>query len=279
MEANPFPFTGAERPRLVPDRVGDAEPAEIVHETGTPQRANLRIRQSELGAGGRRQVSDRSGMPKRVRRLEVDEVRDRRERVVKTITGQHHRQSGLGVDHRVPGRDRVEARQDRLRLARHQLGERRVELLAATPLRELPCRLHAADPERDLRELGQLGDTRRQRDLLALQLAWPAVPVPLLVGAAERLEHIVGQPELLAQRPCDRGVVGDHAVHIAVAGQRELEPDPKATQRRMPRPDPANSRDGAAARCGTRSRTSRTSARCHRRTTSPARARRSDIRR
>ena len=68
---------------------------------------------------------------------------------------------------------------------------------------------------------------------VALELARPAAPVPLLVGAAERLEHLVGQSELLAERARERGVLGDHAVDLAVAGERELEPDAKAVQRRV----------------------------------------------
>jgi hypothetical protein len=38
VESDALPFPGAERPAPVPDRVRDAEPAEVVHEAGAPHR-------------------------------------------------------------------------------------------------------------------------------------------------------------------------------------------------------------------------------------------------
>ena len=42
VQADPFPLAGAERAGLVPDRVGDAQPAELVHEPGAMQRPRPR---------------------------------------------------------------------------------------------------------------------------------------------------------------------------------------------------------------------------------------------
>ena len=138
MQAHPLPFAGAERPRLVPDRVRDPEPAEVVHEPGPPQRANLRLGQPELGAGGRGEVGHRAGVPERVRGLEVDEVRDRRQRGVEPLAGQHHRERGLSLDHSVPRCDCVEAREDRLGVALSKSASAGIELLAAALSSELP---------------------------------------------------------------------------------------------------------------------------------------------
>ena len=115
---------------------------------------------------------------------------------------------------------------------------------------------------------------------VALQLARPAAPVPLLVGGAERLAAppSAARAARRASRAM-RGVLGDHAVHVAVAGERELEADAEAVQRRVARRRAAASRGRRRAGCGARGRTCRTSARCRRRTTSPARARRSGSRR
>ena len=82
-----------------------------------------------------------------------------------------------------------------------------------------------------LHELRELRESRRQRDVLALHSVRPAAPVPLLVGAAEGHEHLVGQPELLGEQSRELGVVGDHILHLAAAGQRELEPHPEAMER------------------------------------------------
>ena len=161
-----------------------------------------------------------------------------------------------------------------------QPGQRRVELLAGALARELPGR-------RRRRRRG----TPPRRTRRAARSAPPAGPPrpsarpasPVRPTARRRAPSAsstsVRELELLAQRPRDRGVVGDHPVHLAVARERELEADAEAMQRRIARADPPHPGHGRRARCGTRSRTCRTSARCRRRTTSPARARRSGSRR
>ena len=73
---------------------------------------------------------DRPRVAERVRRLQIDEVRDRQQRRVEPLAREHDGERRLGVDHRVPGLDRVEAREDHLGLGAHQLGQRGIELLA-----------------------------------------------------------------------------------------------------------------------------------------------------
>ena len=75
MQAHALPLAGAERALLVPDRIRDAEPAEVVDEPRAPQ--HLRVRQAQPRARLRDEVGDRSRVAEGVRRLEVDEVGDR----------------------------------------------------------------------------------------------------------------------------------------------------------------------------------------------------------
>ena len=265
----------AERSALVPDRVRDAEPAEVVDQPGAPERARLGRRQPELGAGGRGEVADRPRVPQRVRRLQVDEVGDRQQGRVEAARPRRRP--------RAPARPRsprprcaTESRPPRSSsaCAAEQRRERRVELLAA----RARCasafgRVDAPDAVRDLDELRQLSDARRDRHTVALEPPGPTVAVPLLVAAAERLLHRVGQLEL-ARRAVARGRAwcAIMSVNVAVAGERELEPDPEAVQRRVARRRAAASPRPRRAGSPARSRTCPTSARCRRRTTSPARS-------
>ena len=83
-----------------------------------------------------------------------------------------------------------------------------------------------------------------ERDVVALELARPAAPVPALVRGAEASSDLVGQRELLGHRARDGGVVGDHVVDLAVAGERELEPEPEAMQRWVTRAEATHARRG-----------------------------------
>ena len=180
-------------------------------------------------------------MPKRARKLEVDEVRYRSERLIEPIAREHDRKRRLGSDHGVPGRDAVQSRQDRVGGGGNHLGQRRIELLAGAAAGELAGRIDPPDPVGHLDEIRQLRDPRRQRHRLSLQVTGPAATVPLLICCSQRLEDVVGKPQLLGQRPRDRRVMSDHAVHLAVARDRELQPDSKPMQRRIARSDSAES--------------------------------------
>jgi hypothetical protein len=94
----------------------------------------------------------------------------------------------------------------------------------------------------DLGELGQLRDARRDRDLLALELARPAAPVPLLVRPAQGGADLVGKPELLGQRASHGGVARHDVVHLPVTGEGELQADAKAVQRRVAGSDEPHAR-------------------------------------
>src|SRR5262249_2013378 len=74
METHSLPLRLGQRSRLVPNRVGDAEPAEIVQRAGPPWGAPLALRQSTAPCRCRRKRRDAAGMPHRVGRFQVDEV-------------------------------------------------------------------------------------------------------------------------------------------------------------------------------------------------------------
>ena len=236
---------GAERPALVPDRVRDAEPAEVVHEPGAAHR-RLELGQPVLDGRARRELGDGVRVTEHVRRLQVDEVRDREQRGVEAPALERDGEYRLGLDHGVPRHDRVEPVEQRGRLGVDEVAEGRVELAAAPFPHERPRALDAADAVRDLDELAELREPRCERDRLAAELPGPALPVPHLVGRAERVQHVVGQLELLAERAGHRGVVIDHVAHLAVAREQEVEPDPEAVERRAPGSDPTEARRGHA---------------------------------
>ena len=99
-------------------------------------------------------------------------------------------QRGLGRDHGLPGRDRVEAAEYLAapgRTAARPAPGRTAARPAAGPARSRPAT--PTDAVRHLHELRQLGDPGRDRDRAALQVARPAAPVPLLVGGADPLAH------------------------------------------------------------------------------------------
>ncbi len=201
MHPHPLPLAGAERPGLVPDRVRDSQPAEVVDEPRATQRARLALGQPELRAGRAGELGDGAGMAERVRRLQVDEVRDRQQRGVEPFAREHDGERRLGVDHRVPRPDRRRGRRGSSPPSAHTSS-------ASAGSNCVPARLRAsvaaastaADAVGDLDELRQLRQPRRERHLLALGLAGPAAAVPLLVGAAEGVPHRVRQPELLGQQ-------------------------------------------------------------------------------
>ena len=235
MDAHALPLAGAERPALVPDRVRDPEPAEVVDEARPAQRTHRRPPAAASRApacGG--EIGDRAGVAEGVRRLEVDEGRDRQERRVEALARR--------ARPRAPARPRSPRPTSRPRRGRR--GSCRPPRTGGPPARgrtAARARLRASafaagdapDAVRDLDELGELRDPRRDRDLLALELARPAAPVPLLVRPAERGETSSGSPSCSASARAMAAWLGHHVVHLPVAGERELQPDAQAVQRRV----------------------------------------------
>ena len=121
MHPDAFPLARAERPALVPDRVGDAEPAKVVHETRAPQRAAPRPRAVRACARPRRRARRRRASG----RAMYGDFRSTKLAIASSAASNRSpesddRERGLGLDHRVPGVDRVETGEDRVRLCAQQ---------------------------------------------------------------------------------------------------------------------------------------------------------------
>ena len=186
------------------------------------------------------QVGHRRGMAEAIGRFQVDEARHRPERLVQLLGVDRDGQGRLRVDHRRPGVDVVQAGEDHLGLVADHPRQGRVELLPPPGACHLAGGLDAAhavghlDVARPAPKDGRPWARRFRR------VPRPAVAVPLLVGAPDRLLHGVGQAELLGQRDGEGGVVVDHGVHLAASRQCELESDPEPVQRWVARPDHAH---------------------------------------
>ena len=168
-----------------------------------PARRSVQIGSLE-GRAAPRPVPQRSSAtagawPRLYSGFEIDEVRDGQERGVEALAESVDGQRRLGVDRGVPGADGIEVHEDHLGLRRHEPRELGMELLAGAPAGERLRGIDPSDPVRHLGELPELSESRRERNVVALQVARPPATVPLLVRPAERLEHALGQLELLAQ--------------------------------------------------------------------------------
>ena len=157
MHAHALPLAGAERPALVPDRVRDAEPAEVVDEPGAAQRAHVVVGEPEPRAaprrrGRRRRARGRGSTATSGRRSS----RSPRSAASKRSPASTTRERRLGVDHRVPRADVVEPGEDHvgLGLAR-SVDSARVELarraVAREPLAPRRRRRRGARPRRTRR--------------------------------------------------------------------------------------------------------------------------------
>jgi hypothetical protein len=234
LKADALPLAGAEGSALVQDGVRDPEPPEAMHETGSAQKSHVRLGQPQPCTRLRGELGNRPPMPQEVGRLQVDEVGDRPECGVEAVAAQHYGERRLGIDDGIPHSDGVETREDDVALGLDQVGQHRVEVTPPPLARELLRGPYSPHAVRDLDELGNMRETGGERDPRALELAPPAASVPALVRSAEGRDDLVRQGELLRHGLGDRGVVGDHAVHLAVPGEREFEPEPKSVQRWVP---------------------------------------------
>ena len=185
----------------------------------------------------------------------------------------------LGIDHRVPRDDRVEAGEDRLGSGRRRSARARGRTGCPAALAPRPGRRAPPDPVRDLDELGDLREPRGERDVVAADAARPAVPIPLLVGVAERRpERRPGaRAARRARRPSRRGGRSSRSCPSSPTLRTRARGGSGGVEGSPPRASGA-SQPRLRGR-GTRARTWSTSQRCRRRTISPARARRCGNRR
>ena len=67
--ADAFPLAGAQGAGLVPDRVGHAEPAEVVDDRGASQRGRVLVGQLQRCGGTSAQSGDGAGVAERISRM------------------------------------------------------------------------------------------------------------------------------------------------------------------------------------------------------------------
>ena len=275
VQPDALPLAGAERAGLVPDRVRDAEPAEVVRPgrrgggfARRPRRARAARRPRRPGpprrASGRgsRATSGPRSSPWRAARR-----RSARPRRTTARAGSASMTASQAPTPSSP--DRITSASASTR-SRH----RGVELPAA------PARAPAPAPPPRRRPGSPPRGTRRPRRCRAARgtsspSRSPGQPRPSQrsYAAPSAVDHLAGQLELLAERAGDRGVVLDHAVHLAMARERELEPEPEAVERRVARAEEAHAGRGHPEAARVVVVLDRLHRRCRRRTTSPARGR------
>ena len=167
---------------------------------GPAQRASLVAGAARAGGRPRGEICHGAGVPERVRRLQVDEVATPASAASNWSPRQHARPARARPS-MTASQVAAVSRPPRISSASRaqQRGQRRVELRAAHAC--APASVAASVPPdavRDLDELGQLRDPRRDRDTVARQLPRPALPVPLLVGAPTASSTASGNPSCAA---------------------------------------------------------------------------------
>ncbi len=235
VQADTLDLRRAERSRLVPDRVRNTQPPEIVNIRGPSQKRRLLRREADLVDHGGAQRGDACRVPHRPRRLQLGELTDRRQRLVDLVLAQLPGQRRLCVDHGRPARRRVQLLEQLRRSLTEELDKRRVELRAAALTRHTEGRLQTASALEHLDNVGEVHQPRRKRDLLALQLV-RALPIPALVALPQALPYLVAQPksggELIRRAVVVLGQTLDRAPSVA----EERDADPCALDQRPPRP-------------------------------------------
>ena len=234
MHPHSLSLSGAERPRLVPDRVRDAEPAKATHQAGPSQLPYVGCGEAQLLARGGGQLGYPARVTEHVRRLQVDEVRDPEERGVELVVRQRPAERGLGTDDRVP---RIGAARGLPRIPPGSAASRS----AMSGSNWAPWRLRASATAASSPPIrcatstySAIWASRAASGIsAAAQLAGPASPSQRSYEAPIAGLHLGGQSDLGRQRPGELGVPGDHPVHLAEPGQGESEADLESVQRGM----------------------------------------------
>ena len=137
-----------------------------------PARRSVRTSPSDSPscvAGLSGQLGDRARVAEGVRRLQVDEVRDRQQRRVELLARRARRRAPARRRSPRPRSRPSRARRRSLPASAHRsVASVGIELLAAALAGERRRRLDPADAVRDLDELRELRDPRRERDAFAL---------------------------------------------------------------------------------------------------------------
>ena len=246
------------------------------------QGAHLVARQPELRAGRGRELGDGVRVAERVRRLQVDEVRDRQRARRRTLPSRGTIASA-GSASITAAQEPTSSMPSKIFSMSAQSAETSIGsncLPARAPRRLLGRRRHHR--QRCATSTNSASCTTRA----ASGIASPATPSgpararPTARTSPQRVERPSrAEPSSSPSARASRGVRGDHAVQIVATRERELEAGADAVQRRVPGADPAQHPDRVAEAERVVVVLRGLSTRCRHRTTSPARARRSGSRR
>ena len=230
MQAHAFELGGAERAALVPDRVGDSQATEIVHEPRSTYEFRVIARQPVGLRGREREVRHAARMADRPGRLQVGEVGDRLESGVELRVGEHDLERRLRIDHRRPAGQLVEAAEQLRRAGTERLHQARVELGAAALPGDRHRRVHSVCAVEGHHHVGEVHHARRQHDLLALQCRRHALAVPALECLSHACPHLRREAERSRQLGRGHAVVLDG---LARAQPVADELDPQASPLRQ----------------------------------------------
>ncbi len=112
MQAHALPLPESEAPRLLPDRVRHADPAEIVRERGAAHEGHGRCGEVHAPRGGLGELGHAGRVLTKPRRLEIGECRDRREGGVDPFTGDPDLRRRLDLERLLPHPRLVEFGED-----------------------------------------------------------------------------------------------------------------------------------------------------------------------
>ena len=226
------------RAGLVPDGVGDPEPAEVVDEAGAAH--GRHVIGGVAGHARRRggQVGHAARVAGQVGALHVDQVGHGLQDLVQAGAVGAPRQLRLGAEHGVPVGGLVEAVQQLRRVGAEQVHDRRVELGPAVPAGDRHRGPGAVPPADDLDRPGQMHQPRWEADLLPPQVIGIALAVPLLIPLPDRDADRLVQADLLSELGAQRRVRRHENGHLPGRGHREGGQPPGAGQAAAVRADP-----------------------------------------
>jgi hypothetical protein len=212
-----LPLDHAERRRPVPDRVRDARAPEVVDVARAPDACSLVLAETQSPGRGLGQLGDGPRMSEPPRRLQVDEVGERRTSLVERRGVESALLAGLGLDQRRPGRLGVQPPEQ---LARVRSEERRELRVVGTACAAPHGRRRLVESDRglvDARVPRHVEEPRRDRNGVAACSGREALAVPALERAAERVLDALGEGEPCRELTGDLAVHGEHPPHHRTA--------------------------------------------------------------
>ena len=219
MQPHAFPLAEAERPGLLPDRVRDADPAEVGRERGAPQERDGLRRQAQAPGGGLGEVGDGGRMLAEPGRLEAGERGEGGEAGVDPVSGEADLGKRLALERVLPHPRVVQLGAHVVEVPHGELGQARIVRGARSALEDGARVVGAGGGEEERVVPRHVEETRRQRQRLTADAARRPLAVPAredvlerrldsraeLEPAREPLRHLAHRRERLARpRPGSR---------------------------------------------------------------------------